>query len=123
MELATRFELDDKLDKLGDELSKGMMQKVSIVCALMIKPKVVLFDEPMIGLDPKAIKELKELILELKSQGATIIISTHMLEMVKDLWDDMVIIDKGKIIGQYRKEDIEDQEIEDIFFKMTGDQQ
>lgn len=123
MELATRFELDDKLDKLGDELSKGMMQKVSIVCALMIKPKVVLFDEPMIGLDPKAIKELKDLILELKSQGATIIISTHMLEMVKDLWDDMVIIDKGKIIGQYRKEDIEDQEIEDIFFKMTGDQQ
>ena len=77
----------------------------------------------MIGLDPKAIKELKDLILELKSQGATIIISTHMLEMVKDLWDDMVIIDKGKIIGQYRKEDIEDQEIEDIFFKMTGDQQ
>lgn len=123
LDLAKRFELDDKLDKLGDELSKGMMQKVSIICALMIKPKVALFDEPMVGLDPKAIKELKELILEIKEEGTTILISTHMLEMVKDIWDDMVIIDHGKILGQYRKEDVQDQEIEDIFFKMTGDEQ
>lgn len=123
LDLAKRFELDDKLDKLGDELSKGMMQKVSIICALMIKPKVALFDEPMVGLDPKAIKELKDLILEIKEEGTTILISTHMLEMVKDIWDDMVIIDHGKILGQYRKEDVQDQEIEDIFFKMTGDEQ
>lgn len=122
LELAKRFELDDKLDKLGDELSKGMMQKVSIVCALMIKPKVALLDEPLVGLDPRAIKELNKLILELKEQGTTILISTHMLEMVKELWDDMIILNKGKIIGQYRKEDIQDQEIDDIFFNITGDQ-
>ena len=85
--LLERFELDDKQDKLGNELSKGMMQKVSICCALVIKPKVILLDEPMVGLDPRAIKELKEVILELRDQGATVLISTHMLEMVEELWD------------------------------------
>ena len=60
--ILTRFELEDKQDKLGNELSKGMMQKVSICCALCIKPQVILLDEPMVGLDPKAIKELKEVI-------------------------------------------------------------
>ena len=53
------FELDDKQDKLGSELSKGMMQKVSLCCALLVRPRVILLDEPMVGLDPAAIKELK----------------------------------------------------------------
>lgn len=118
--LLKRFEMEDKQDKLGNELSKGMMQKVSICCALAIKPKVILLDEPMIGLDPAAIKELKKVVGELKSEGVTILISTHMLEMVKDLWDIMFVMEKGKIIGSYRKEDVQDKDIEDIFFAMTG---
>lgn len=118
-ELLKRFELFDKQDNLGNELSKGMMQKVSVCCALLIRPKVILFDEPMIGLDPKAIKELKEAILELKQQGTTILISTHMLDMVKNLWDDMFVMEKGKFIGSFRKEEVKDQEIEDIFFRLT----
>ena len=72
--LLTRFELLDKQEKLGNELSKGMMQKVSICCALAIHPKVVMLDEPMVGLDPAAIKELKEVVLELKEKGCTILI-------------------------------------------------
>ena len=68
--LLARFEMDDKKDKLGKELSKGMQQKLSICCALLIKPKMVMFDEPMIGLDPTAIKELKSIFVELKSRAA-----------------------------------------------------
>ena len=112
LQLLTRFELEDKQEKLGNELSKGMMQKVSICCALAIKPKVILLDEPMVGLDPAAIKELKEVVLELKSQGVTILISTHMLEMVKDLWDVMYIMEKGKIVGSFTKEQAKDTDIE-----------
>ena len=59
--LLERFELSDKKNKLGKELSKGMQQKLSICCALVHKPKVVIFDEPMVGLDPHAIKQLKEI--------------------------------------------------------------
>ena len=120
LQLLTRFELEDKQEKLGNELSKGMMQKVSICCALAIKPKVILLDEPMVGLDPAAIKELKEVVLELKSQGVTILISTHMLEMVKDLWDVMYIMEKGKIVGSFTKEQAKDTDIEELFFQITG---
>ena len=115
-----RFELWDKQDKLGNELSKGMMQKVSICCALAIKPKVIMLDEPMVGLDPQAIKELKEVITELKGFGVTVLISTHMLEMVEGLWDIMFVMQKGHIIGSYRKEDVGNKELEDLFFEMTG---
>lgn len=120
--LLKRFELDDKREKLGKELSKGMMQKVSLCCALIIKPQVIMFDEPMVGLDPKAIKELKETIQELKQQGVTVLISTHMLDMVKNIWDDMIILDQGKVIVQYKREDVLDNEIEDIFFEVTGEE-
>ncbi|MCQ2539668.1 MAG: ABC transporter ATP-binding protein [Acetatifactor sp.] len=118
--LFKRFELDDKQDKLGNELSKGMMQKVSICCALIVKPKVILLDEPMVGLDPMAIKELKTVILELRDSGCTVLISTHMLDMVKDLWDVTFVMDKGHILGTYVKENLEDKDLEELFFKVTG---
>ena len=117
--LLGRFELLDKQDKLGNELSKGMMQKVSICCALMIQPDVILLDEPMVGLDPAAIKELKQVILELKEAGATVLISTHMLEMVKELWDIMFVMDKGRIIASYRKSEVKEEGLEDLFFHVT----
>ena len=115
--LFQRFELADKQEKLGNELSKGMMQKVSICCALAIKPKVILLDEPMVGLDPQAIKELKKIVLELKEQGVTVLISTHMLE---ELWDVMFVMDQSHIIGSYRKEDVGEKDLDDLFFEMTG---
>lgn len=117
--LLDRFELLDKQDKLGNELSKGMMQKVSICCALVIKPQVILLDEPMVGLDPAAIKELKKVILELKDQGATVLISTHMLEMVKELWDVTFVMEKGHIIGTYSKEMVGAENLEELFFQVT----
>ena len=118
--LFERFELADKQEKLGNELSKGMMQKVSICCALAIKPRVILLDEPMVGLDPQAIKELKKVVLELRDQGVTVLISTHMLEMVEELWDVMFVMDQSHIIGSYRKEDVGEKDLDDLFFEMTG---
>ena len=118
--LLQRFEMTDKADKLGGELSKGMMQKVSILCALAVKPQVILFDEPMVGLDPQATRELKEVILELKSQGVTVLISTHMLEMVEELWDVMFVMEKGRIKASFRKEDVGDRDLDDLFFEVTG---
>lgn len=119
-QLLERFELDDKQDKLGNELSKGMMQKVSICCALAIQPKAILLDEPMVGLDPAAIKELKEVVMELKANGVTVLISTHMLEMVKELWDVMFIMEHGEIVGTFTREQAKDADIEELFFQITG---
>lgn len=120
VDILEKFEMDDKQDKLGNELSKGMMQKVSICCALAVKPKVILLDEPMVGLDPAAIKTLKETVLDLREQGVTVLISTHMLEMVEELWDIMFVMEKGHIIGSYTKEDADGRDLDELFFAMTG---
>ena len=119
-QLLEKFELTDKQEKLGNELSKGMMQKVSICCALVIKPKVILLDEPMVGLDPAAIKELKSVLLELREKGCTILISTHMLEMVKELWDVTFVMDKGRILGTYDRESLGNEDLEELYFSVTG---
>ena len=119
-EILKAYEMDDKQDKLGNELSKGMMQKVSICCALAVKPQVILLDEPMVGLDPAAIKTLKETVLRLRDGGVTVLISTHMLEMVEDLWDVMFVMEKGHIVGSYTKKDAEGKDLDELFFEMTG---
>ena len=91
-----RFDMSDKKDKLGKDLSKGMQQKVSLCCALLIKPSMIMLDEPMIGLDPKAIKELKDIFLELKRSGCAILISTHILDSIADIWDKALIMNERK---------------------------
>lgn len=117
--LLSRFELLDKKDKLGKELSKGMQQKLSICCALVHKPEIVIFDEPMVGLDPHAIKQLKEVFLELKEKGASVLISTHMLDSVEDFWDTAYIMDKGKLVAQKKSSDTEGESLEQLFFRIT----
>ena len=120
-ELLRRFELDDKKKKFGDELSKGMQQKLSICCGLLPKPKLILFDEPMIGLDPHAIKELKSMLLELKRQGASILVSTHMIDSIEELWDTTYIMMKGRVAAVVERDKIAqgDKSLEDIFFEIT----
>ncbi len=120
-DLLTRFELEDKKNKLGNELSKGMQQKVSICCGLLPEPKVILFDEPLVGLDPHAIKELKNLFLELRNQGASILISTHMLDSVEEFWDSTNIMIDGKIAARRTRKEIEGsgEDLEALFFKIT----
>ena len=120
-ELLRRFELDDKRKKFGDELSKGMQQKLSICCGLLPKPKLILFDEPMIGLDPHAIKELKSMLLELKQQGVSILVSTHMIDSIEELWDTTYIMMKGRVAAVVERDKIAqgDKSLEDIFFEIT----
>ena len=117
-ELLRRFELLDKKDKLGKELSKGMQQKLSICCALVHRPKVVIFDEPMVGLDPHAIKQLKDIFVELKSQGASVLISTHMLDSVENFWDTAYIMVGGTLKARKTIDDSAES-LEEVFFRIT----
>lgn len=117
-ELLRLFELMDKKDKLCKELSKGMQQKLSICCALVHRPKVVIFDEPMVGLDPLAIKNLKELFLKLKSEGATVLISTHMLDSVETYWDTAYIMVGGQLKEKVLKGK-DNASLSELFFAAT----
>ncbi len=121
-ELLHRFELDDKQLKLGKELSKGMQQKVSVCCALLPEPKTVIFDEPLVGLDPHGIRELKNLIARLRDSGCALIVSTHMIESMEDNWDVTYIMVKGKIERVVRRGDIAGQRLEDVYFAITEGQ-
>lgn len=120
-ELMRRLELTDKKDKLGKELSKGMQQKISICCAMLIEPKILLFDEPLVGLDPHAIKELKLMLSEAKARGTTIIISTHMLESVEGVWDRVFIMMNGRIEAERSRRQVEEngENLEELFFSIT----
>ncbi len=119
--LMSIFDLTDKKDKVGKDLSKGMCQKVSLCCALLIKPKVIMLDEPMIGLDPKAIKELKKILLQLKSDGCSVLISTHIIDSIEDLWDKVLILHKGKFAAVRTRSEVNKshESIEQLFFNVT----
>lgn len=117
--LLERFEMDDKKGKLGKELSKGMQQKLSICCALAHKPKIAVFDEPLVGLDPHAIKELKNVFRELKDGGTSLLISTHMIDSVEDYWDEANIMMNGKFVATKQNRMDDGQSLEDLFFSIT----
>ena len=117
--LLKRFEMWDKRDKLGKELSKGMQQKLSICCQLVHRPKVIIFDEPLVGLDPHAIKELKEMFGELRKDGAALLISTHMIDSVEDYWDAAYIMMHGRLAATKRQGDGGERSLEEMFFSIT----
>lgn len=120
-ELFARFELNDKRKKFGDELSKGMQQKLNICLGLLPRPRLLLLDEPMIGLDPHAIKELKDMFGELKVQGCTILVSTHMIDSVDMLWDRTLIMQRGRLCANVTREELaaSGQTLEERFFAVT----
>lgn len=120
-DLFDRFELIDKKKKYGDELSKGMQQKLNICLGLLPQPKILLLDEPMIGLDPHAIKELKELILGLRDEGCAILVSTHMIDSVENLWDHAIIMQKGVVRANVTHAELEarGESLEQMFFEIT----
>ncbi len=119
--LLERFELADKKKKFGDELSKGMQQKLNICLGLLPDPGLLLLDEPMIGLDPHAIKELKTIMEEMRASGKTLLVSTHMIDSIDTLWDRTLIMQRGCLKADVRREDMKDGDktLEELFFEVT----
>lgn len=96
--LIDKLEMNSYIYKPANKYSLGMKQKLGILLALINKPKFVILDEPVNGLDPKGTKQVRELILEMKSKGVSFLISSHLLSELEKIIDDLVIIKNGKVI-------------------------
>ncbi|MEI6513350.1 MAG: ABC transporter ATP-binding protein [bacterium] len=124
-DLLQLFDLTDKRDELIQNYSRGMRQKLSLACALLHEPKVLLLDEPTVGLDPKSSRLLKQVLRELANRGTTVFVSTHILEIAERLCDRVAIINQGKIIAQGTLEELRagsnTLSLEEIFLTLTGD--
>jgi ABC-2 type transport system ATP-binding protein len=126
-ELLTLFDLDEWRDELVESYSHGMRQKLIISSAFIHKPDVIVVDEPMVGLDPKAARILKDLFREYTRRGHTIMMSTHTLEVAETMCDRIGIIQGGKIralgtMDDLRASSAEGTEgLEQIFLKLTGE--
>jgi ABC-2 type transport system ATP-binding protein len=98
-ELIERMEIKDRANELVEKYSTGMRQRIAIAKALLARPPILLLDEPTLGLDPQAARNLRELIAQLKEDGHTILLTTHYMEEADQLSDRIGIIDQGKIIA------------------------
>lgn len=92
-----------------------------MLLSLISEPKSLLVDEPMIGLDPKAIENTLNLLVKLKNQGLSILISTHIIDIIDGIYDEAYIMNKGKIEAHIIKEELENETLKDEFFKITKD--
>lgn len=113
------FKLQGKRNNLAKELSKGMRQKLSMLLALMIQPRALLVDEPMIGLDPSSIEKVLEIFKRMKEQNCAILISTHIIDIIDDIFDEAYIMDKGKIVNHVTKENLQNESLKEYFFEST----
>jgi len=121
-EYATLFELTQALQQPISSYSHGMKQKLVIISALIHSPKLLLLDEPFVGLDPKASFQLKEIFKNMCAQGVSIFFSTHVLEVVEKLCNKVAIIKQGKIVAHGNTQDIIlNQSLEDIFMEIASE--
>lgn len=100
-----------------------MSQKLSMVLALLTDPDSILIDEPMIGLDPAAIESVLQLLRELREQGKSILISTHIIDMFESLWDTAYILDHGQIVRSVSRQELGDTSLKQLFFECTQGEQ
>ncbi|MEN6356379.1 MAG: ABC transporter ATP-binding protein [Armatimonadota bacterium] len=128
--LMRRFDLYEKRNDLVLSLSKGMKQKLAIACAFIHDARVILLDEPLIGIDPKGVHELKEMIADARDAGKSILISTHMLDTAEHLCDRIIIIREGNILAEgdlktlhERAKMGNDATLEDVFLSLTEEKQ
>lgn len=117
------FELTEELAKPISAYSHGMKQKLSIISALVHQPKLIIMDEPFVGLDPKASHLLKETMKELCNSGAAIFFSTHVLEVAEKLCDKVAIIKDGELIKSGTMDEVRgDASLEDVFLELEDAQ-
>ena len=120
------LDLEGKEGDLISSYSQGMKQKVAIMGALLHRPKVLLFDEPLNGLDPKSARVVKELIHELSKEAVSTIFSTHVLEIAEAVCDRITILQNGLVLAEGTAQELRDKAglpgsgLEDVFLKLTG---
>ncbi len=124
-ELLRLFDLAHAADDTIDSYSHGMQQKTSLAAALMHDPKVLVLDEPTVGLDPKSARLIKDILRQLAERGAAIFLSTHILEIAERMCDRIGIIDKGQLIAVGTMDELRamgsgESSLEDIFLSLTG---
>ena len=113
---ADLFELTDNLGDLVGSYSHGMKQKLALISALMHKPKLMIFDEPFVGLDPKAVFAFKEVMKEMCESGCAVFFSTHVLDVAEKLCNRVAIIKDGKLVACGNMEEVRgDDSLEDVF--------
>jgi ABC-2 type transport system ATP-binding protein len=118
------FHLDDFVDDLTERYSHGMRQRTVFAAALVHEPRLLIADEPTVGLDPKSVRELKVLLRQQAASGVTVFLSTHTLDIAQELADRIGIIDHGRLLAlgtmaDLRKQAARDGSLEDLFLKIT----
>lgn len=117
------FEITSALGDLISSYSHGMKQKLAIISALLHKPKLLILDEPFVGLDPKASHSLKQEMKNICNEGAAIFFSTHVLEVAEKLCDKVAIIKDGKIVSKGTMEEVKgNSSLEDIFMELIDNE-
>lgn len=125
-ELLAELELEDKQDEIASNLSRGMLQKLSLACAFVREPKAIILDEPLTGLDPRGIRNIKESIRRRAAAGTAFLLSSHLLVLVEALCDQVLILHQGRKMAFGSLQEIRDQatlhhdaSLEDVFFAVT----
>jgi ABC-2 type transport system ATP-binding protein len=124
-ELLRVFSLVEAGDDLIDSYSHGMQQKTSLAAALMHDPKVLVLDEPTVGLDPKSARLIKDILRQLADRGSAVFLCTHILEIAERMCDRIGIINEGRLIAVGTMEELRgtgggETSLEDIFLSLTG---
>lgn len=118
---AEMFNMENELNNTIRSFSHGMKQKVALIAALSHEPKVLIMDEPFVGLDPKAIFDMKEVMHEIVKNGGTIFFSTHILDMAEKLCDRVAIVKKGQIVKVGDMKKIRgDKSLEKVFLELEA---
>jgi ABC-2 type transport system ATP-binding protein len=124
-ELLRLFDLSQAADDTIDSYSHGMRQKTSLAAALVHDPRVLVLDEPTVGLDPKSARLIKDILRQLADRGAAVFLSTHILEIAERMCDRIGIINQGRLIAAGTMDELRDlgqgeSRLEDIFLALTG---